>query len=331
MVEDLAACAQAAFGWPGDIQVSAGPRGALGQIWRIHTGAACYAVKEIFEDPPTEAAIQVELDFARRASQTGVLVPASHPDRLGRYLVTTPDGRWLRCYDWVELRPIAHSADTPSRLGALLAQLHKCAPAGTVEPSGGEPPDPWYDSVPAPSDWAQLASALVGSDASWAPEVADRLPALSQLGAAVRPVDQARLVICHRDLHWENVHADPAGTLVVLDWDDMGPAEPGQELARALFDWCCDDARTDIDAVRAMLESYLRAGGPGRVTAPDDFSMLLATRLNFLLSQARLALDPRTESGHREWAETEIDGMLHIMPTPDQLAEVLAVARDCFR
>jgi Ser/Thr protein kinase RdoA (MazF antagonist) len=331
VVEDLGAYAAAAFGWPGNVAVSAGPRGALGQIWRVETDAVWYALKEIFDEPPTEASIQVELDFARRASESGVRVPASHPDRRGRYLVTTPDGRWLRCYDWIDLRPIAQAADTPPRLGTLLAQLHRCAPAGTVEPNGGKPADPWYDRVPTPSDWAELAVALAVTGASWAPRVAGRLSALPQLGAEVRPVDPARLVICHRDLHWENVHVDPAGALVVVDWDDLGPAEPGQELARALFDWCCDDARTDLDAVRAMVDSYLGAGGPGRVTAPGDFSMLLASRQNYLLSQARLALDPHTEPRHRQWAEGEIDLMLRIMPTPGQLAEVLEVTRDCFR
>jgi len=48
--------------------------------------------------------------------------------------------------------------------------------------------------------------------------------------------------------------------------------------------------------------------------------MLLAHRLNVLLDRARLALDPRTEPRHREWAEREIDAMLRIMPTPRQLA-----------
>jgi hypothetical protein len=59
--------------------------------------------------------------------------------------------------------------------------------------------------------------------------------------------------------------------------------------------------------------------------------MLLASRQNYLLSQARLALDPHTEPRHRQWAEGEIDLMLRIMPTPGQLAEVLEVTRDCFR
>ena len=108
------------------------------------------------------------------------------------------------------------------------------------------------------------------------------------------------------------------------------PTERGsRELARAIFDWFCDEASTDLHAVRAMVESYLSEGGPGRITEPADFSMLLAHRLNFLLDQARLALDPLTEPRHREWAEREIDELPRIMPTPHQLADVLAGTRDC--
>ena len=326
VVEELVAHARAAFGWDGDIEVSVGPRGALGQIWRVEIGSARYALKEIFAEPPTEASIQAELAFARRAAEAGVRVPASHPDREGRYVLTAPGGRWLRCYDWIDLRPVALTApDTPRRLGALLARLHRCAPATAVEPNGGGPPDPWYDRVPAAHEWADVST----SGASWTTRLADRLTTLPQLCAAVGPADPARLIVCHRDLHPENVHVDPAGALVVVDSDDLGPAEPGRELARALFDWFCDEATTDLDAVRVMVESYLSEGGPGRVTEPADFSMLLAGRLNFLLDRARLALDPRTEPRHREWAEREIDMLLHIMPTPRQLADVLAVTCDC--
>jgi hypothetical protein len=66
-----------------------------------------------------------------------------------------------------------------------------------------------------------------------------------------------------------------------------------------------------------------------QVSSGADFSMLLAHRLNFLLDQARLALDPRTEPRHREWAEREVDESLRIMPSPRQLADVLAVTRAC--
>jgi Ser/Thr protein kinase RdoA (MazF antagonist) len=323
VVQELVAHAREAFGWDEDVVVSAGPRGALGQIWRLDVGPTRYALKEIFAEPPSDASIAVELAFARRAAEVGVRLPASHPDREGRHLLTVSDGTWLRLYDWVDLEPVDLTARaTPHELGALFARLHRCAPAAAAEPGGG-PPDPWYDHVPAAHEWAEVTA----SDAAWVPRLADRLATLPELCAAVAPADPAGLIVCHRDLHPENVLADPAGALVVVDWDNLGPAAPGRELARALFDWFCDSSTADLDAVRTMSEAYLREGGPGRITEPADFSMLIASRLNFLLLQAGIAIDPRAEPRHREWAEREIDEALHILPTPRQLADVLELTR----
>ncbi len=201
-----------AFGWDEDVVVSAGPRGALGQIWRLDVGSERYALKEIFAEPPSEAVIEAELAFARRAAEVGVRRPASHPDRDGRHLLTAPDGTWLRLYDWVDVRPVELTAlATPGELGTLLARLHRCAPAMAVEPGGG-PPDPWYDHIPAAHEWA----AASASGAVWAARLTDRLTTMPDLCAAVAPADPAELIVCHRDLHPQNVLADPAGALVVL-------------------------------------------------------------------------------------------------------------------
>lgn len=323
MGEELVAYLREAFGWSEDVVMSAGPRGALGQIWRLDVGPARYALKEIFAEPPSEALIEAELALARQAARAGVRLPASHPDRDGHHLLTAPGGRWLRLFDWVDLRPVEPTAQaTPHELGTLLARLHRCAPIATVEPGGG-PPDRWYDHVPAPHEWSEVAA----SGAAWAGRLADRLTTLPELCAAVTPAGPAELILCHRDLHPENVLADLAGALVVVDWDNLGPATPGRELARVLFDWFCDGPTTDLDAMRGMYATYLREGGPGRITEPADFSMLLACRLNFLLVQARVAIDPGAEQRHREWAEREIDEGLRILPTPRQLADVLEVSR----
>lgn len=319
LVDDL----RAAFGWDADVVVSAGPRGALGRIWRLDVGPVRYALKEIFAGPPPAAVIEAELAFARRAAEAGVRLPASHPDRDGHHLVATRDGRWLRLHDWVDLRPLDLTAPaTPHALGTLLARLHRCAPADPCEP-GGAPPSPWYEHVPAAPEWTPATT----SGATWAARLADRLDTVPELCAAVGPADPAALVTCHRDLHPENVLADSEGAPVVLDWDNLGPAVPGRELARALFDWFCDGS-PDLDAMRGMYDSYVRDGGPGRVEEPADFTMLLASRLNFLLAQTRIALDPRTERQHREWAEREIDEALAILPTPRHLAAVLDMTRD---
>jgi Ser/Thr protein kinase RdoA (MazF antagonist) len=323
VVEELVAHVREAFGWNADVRVSAGPRGALGQIWRLEVGPARYALKEIFAEPPSEASIAAELAFAHRAAEAGVRVPASYPDRNGHHLILAPRGTWLRLYEWLDLRPVELTAQaTPGDLGTLLARLHLGAPAAAVE-SGGGPPDPWYDHVPAAHKWAEAPA----SGTAWAARLADRLTTLPELCAAVSPVDPAELIICHRDLHPENVLADPAGSLVVVDWDNFGPATPGRELAGALFDWFCDGPTADLDAMRGMYAAYVRAGGPGRIIDPADFSMLLAGRLNFLLLQVGVAIDPQAEQRHREWAEREIDESLRILPTPRQLADVLELTR----
>ncbi|MFF4191971.1 phosphotransferase enzyme family protein [Nonomuraea sp. NPDC001831] len=314
--ERLIPYARAAYGWDGDVAITAGPRGALGQIWRVDAGPARYALKEIFANPPSEQLIRAELAFAGRAAEAGVRLPASHPDRHGRHLLATPAGGWLRLYDWVDLRPVDLTAPaTPARLGTLFARLHLCAPAADPH----ETPDPWYDRLPAAPDWAPVS----GTGAAWDGRLADVLGRLPGLSEAVTPAAPGELIVCHRDLHPENVLADPTGALVVVDWDNLGPAAPNRELARALFDWFDDD----LDAMRRMYEAYVRAGGPGRVERMTDFSMLVASRLNFLLVQTRIALDERAEPRHRAWAEREIDETLRITPTPQRLADVLEVIR----
>ena len=136
------------------------------------------------------------------------------------------------------------------------------------------------------------------------------------------PPDPAATVLCHRDLHPENVLAGPDGALVVVDLDQVGPAEPARELARFLFDWC-SEGTPDLGAMRRLYDAYVGAGGPGRLGAPRDFTMLVASRLNFLHRQMRIAGDPGAGPEHRGWAEREIDEALRILPTPEQLATVL--------
>lgn len=327
----VAAQACEAFGWAReDVVITPGPRGALGQIWRVEIGHAVYALKEIFANPPAEALIAAELDFSKRAVEAGVHLPASHPDRQGQHLVTTPDGTWLRLYDWMDLRPLDPTEPrTPQELGALLARLHRSSPAATHEP-GGQPPDPWYDHAPALHTWTQPTLPSSPQEAgsvrvAWAGRLADRVDTLPELCSAVTPADPATLIVCHRDLHPENVLQDRSGGLVVVDWDNLGPAAPGRELARALFDWFCDRSAADLDAVRAMYGAYVEEGGQGRITELADFTMLIASRLNFLQGQIRIALDPAAERRHRDWAEREIDEALDILPTPRQLADVLAL------
>ena len=329
MREELLAHLRAAFGWQGDVAVSPGPRGALGRIWRLDVGAASYALKEGFAEPPAQEQVAAELELSRRAVAAGVRVPGSRADREGRYLLTAPDGTWLRCYDWWELRPVdLAAAGTPAQLGALLARLHRSAPSVTAECTGG-PPAAWYHRAPSPGAWGECST----SGRPWAAALTERLASMPALVAVVEPVDPADLVLCHRDLHPQNVLADDTGRLTVVDWDDVGPASPSREIATALFDWYADAETASLEAMGSMYDAYVQEGGPGRVRRPADFSMLVATRLNFLRSQLRIAADATAERGHRDWAEREIEEALSILPSPRQLDDVLALTRrrDCAR
>jgi len=314
----LREAARAAYGWDDGVRLTAGPRGALGQIWRVDAGAARYALKELFAHPPSAAALDAELDFTARAAAAGVRLPASLPDRSGRHLVSTMAGPWLRLYDWVELHPLALSAQTAVAVGTVLARLHRCAAAATREPDGGAP-DAWFDTV-AP---VTAFDGAVASGAPWAAPLRERLADHAALTATVAPVDPGRLVVCHRDLHPENILAAADGTPVVVDWDNLGPADPARELVKVLFDWFGDGLHTDLDAMRVLYGAYVAAGGPARITGPADCTMLIATRFNFLRKQTAVALDPATEPRHREWAEREIAETLRWLPAPETLAAVL--------
>src|SRR6201999_1899202 len=115
--------------------------------------------------------------------------------------------------------------------------------------------------------------------------LAAQVEPIRAVSALATPADPAAMRICHRDLHPENVLGRADGELTVVDWDNLGPAEPGRELVRILLDWWYADGTLDEDAVRAMLTAYRRNGGPGRIapgagrpTTAGGF--VIASRLN---------------------------------------------------
>ena len=315
-----------AFDLDGDLSITPGARGALGQVWRLTVGHRVYALKQVFAGaPPTQAEVEAEVALAGRAATAGVRAPASHPDHSGRYLVPLPGGGWLRLYDWVDLRP----ADLPAQaeaLGVLLARLHACGRPAEREP-GGAAPDRWYEVPPDPDRWRQLVAAVTEAGAPWSARLAAAEGNLPALYAVVSTADPAGMRLCHRDLHPGNVLADETGDLVVVDWGDLGPAEPARELARTLVT-CFHDGVPDLGSMRRAYRSYVAAGGPARLRSAADFTMLIATQLNFLERQVRVALDPDAPPRERSWADLEIDEALRTLPTPDLLAAVLGAVGD---
>ena len=249
-------------------------RGAMGRVWCLDLGAERYAVKELFWESDEEP-VRTEAAFTAHLESAGIRLPGSLPGRGGRFLQELAPGQgggWLRLYRWIDGVPVDLAGPgLAAAIGDLAGRLHALA-----RPAGGAV-DPWYDTVPAPATWDQLADAARGQGAGWAEAMAGQAGLLCDLADLVTPMAGDRLVTCHRDLHPGNVLVEASGELAVLDWDDAGPACPGRELAGLLMFWHGqDDGTADDAAVQRTLVAYRAGGGPGQLRDEQSFGMYIA-------------------------------------------------------
>jgi thiamine kinase-like enzyme len=134
--------------------------------------------------------------------------------------------------------------------------------------------------------------------------MAELLPAITEVEGLLTPPTDVQ--VCHRDLWADNVRATPGGELVVLDWENCGPASPTHELAMVAYEYGAGDAAR----VRALHRAYADAGGPGRLRDPADATMLVAQQLHILQVACERWLASGTEAERADneaWAAEFLD------------------------
>jgi Ser/Thr protein kinase RdoA (MazF antagonist) len=277
--------------------VGAPTRGELGQVWRLETSTGTWAVKRPFDPEPEEQALSSAC-FQEAAVGAGVPAPAVVRTRDGRVLLDL-DGGQFRVYSWVDVQPLDVSLD-PASVGELLASIHR------LERSAPGPVHPWYTEPVGAEAWDELVGELLGAGmprAEYFAAFREELVALELLLA-----EPSHLQQLHLDLWADNVRATGAGGLCVLDWDNSGAGDPSQELAVVLFEFCAGSApRAEL-----LYEAYVDAGGSGRVTRAEDFSMAVAQLGHIFERQCRTWL--RNESP--EARERAADAMEEFVSRP---------------
>ncbi len=280
MIDEAAAALVAGSFGLGDPTAFTGPvaAGEQGDIYRLATGAGVYAVKEM-TGQRTDTEIEVGARFNEAACLNGV--PSPEVIRCaGGALIADIGGRRIRVHKWVDLRPPDILLD-PVAVGSILAAIHR------VEFDGPMTTDPWYSEPVGEANWRELDRALGDSGAPFAGAFAEMLEELMAMDTWVRP--SGHLIACHRDLWADNLRSRVDGAACVIDWEDCGLADPGDELGCLLLEFAGDDPTR----ARALNDAYRNHGGPGRITGPGSFSMAIAQLGHILeISCRRWLADP---------------------------------------
>jgi Ser/Thr protein kinase RdoA (MazF antagonist) len=272
------------LGSSGRLSDGAVASGRLGSIWRLDAERGSWAVKPVGEIPDEDVAeLRNGAAFQEAALGAGVPTPAVRRTRAGE-LIADCGGVRVRVHAWVDLHEPDASLDAVE-IGQLVAGLHRVDFASAIGL------DPWYTDPVGAQRWSGLVAALRARRAPFADELDALRPELIALEACLGgPLRELRT--CHRDLWADNVRRTRDGGLCVFDFDDAGLADPSQELALVLVQYCADPRRA-----RVVRDAYAEAGGPGRVERPADFAMVVAQLCHIL------------EEGCRRWlaATTDLD------------------------
>lgn len=239
-------------------------RGELGQVRRLVTDQGTWAVKESFEPYDEQELVAARISGAFHVACWEAGIPTPEPRTVDGRFVVEVDGEQLQAFGWVDLEDPETGLD-PVEVGTLLAALH------AVRRPAPDPVHQWFEAPVGPREWKGVLKSCRGAGAPYADRLAELLPHLLAVEEILTPM--AARQMCHLDLWSDNVRRRASdGTACVIDFDNAGAADPSREVAMVVFEFGQDDAARQ----RAVYDAYRDAGGPGRVTAREDFAMTVA-------------------------------------------------------
>jgi Ser/Thr protein kinase RdoA (MazF antagonist) len=196
----------------------------------------------------------------------------------------------VRLYEWVDLEDFDLSL-RPEPVGEVVARIHR------VRHPSLRPVDPWYTDPVGGGRWRQLGLELAAAAAPFAERWAHAHDDLVAVERLLTPPGDVQT--CHCDLWADNVRCRVGGGLSVIDWENSGGADPSQELALVVFEFCRDEP----SRAPALYGAYREAGGPGRIQSPTAFSMVIAALAHIAVYDAEgwlAAADDPDERRRRE-------------------------------
>jgi Ser/Thr protein kinase RdoA (MazF antagonist) len=287
-------------------------RGEQGQVWRLDTQVGSFAVKKSFE-PQTEADAAADVSY-QEAILAESEVPMPRPVRSTSGSVLGVAGEQVRVYEWIDLLPTDTGFDA-TVVGQTVASIHQ------VRHEPARPVHPWYTDPVGISTWQDLSRRVSASNAPFADGFAEVLPMLIGLEELMRP--RSYLQNCHRDLFADNILPMAGGGICVIDWENCGLEDPSQELGVVIFDF----AASSPERAKRLHDAYIDAGGPGRLSGPGSFSMLIAQFGHFYESAANEWLDPASSQEDRAHAVSRFDELFRNPLTTDRIDAILDAVR----
>jgi len=113
---------------------------------------------------------------------------------------------------------------------------------------------------------------------------------------------------------------------MVLDWENSGPGLPAQELGLVLF----DVGLGEPDRMTRLYAAYVDAGGPGRLCAASDLSVVVAQlgHIGEIGCRSWLASTTEEERRHNErWVREFVDEPLTLREVEQIVAAVSSPRR----